>query len=109
MKDELGGKIMIDFVVLRANMYAYRKPDHLATQHEHKELEDKRCKGTKKCVVAEILIFDCYKTCLFKGKKFTENTYNSLFKILFIVIFRVYHCLLLYYFFWQLNLRATSC
>ena len=27
MKDELGGKIMIDFVALRTKMYAYRKID----------------------------------------------------------------------------------
>ena len=27
MKDELGGKIVIDFVALRAKMYAYRKID----------------------------------------------------------------------------------
>ena len=28
----------------------------------------KHCKGTKKCVVAESLTFDDYKTCLFDGK-----------------------------------------
>ena len=41
-------------------MYAYRKID--------KEVEEKRCKGTKKCVVAEGLTFDDYKTCLFDDK-----------------------------------------
>ena len=60
MKDELGGKVMTEFVALRAKMYAYKKID--------KEVEEKRCKGTKKCVVAEGLTFDDYKTCLFDGK-----------------------------------------
>ena len=60
MKDELGGKIMTEFVALRAKMYAYRKID--------KEVEEKRCKGTKKCVVSEGLTFDDYKTCLFDGE-----------------------------------------
>ena len=31
-------------------------------------MEEKRCKGTKKCVVSEGLTFDDYKTCLFDGK-----------------------------------------
>ena len=34
VKDELGGKIMIELVALRAKMYAYRKID--------KKVEDKR-------------------------------------------------------------------
>ena len=33
-----------------------------------KEVEGKRCKGTKKCVVSEGLTFDDYKTCLFDGE-----------------------------------------
>ena len=31
-------------------------------------MEEKRCKGTKKCVVAEGLTFDDCKTCLFDGE-----------------------------------------
>ena len=61
VRDELGGKIMTEFVALRAKMYAYRKID--------KEVEDKRSKGTKKCVVTEGLTFDDYKICLFDGEK----------------------------------------
>ena len=60
MKDELGGKIMTEFVALRTKMYAYRKID--------KEVEEKRCKGTKKCMISEGLTFDDYKTCLFDGE-----------------------------------------
>ena len=58
MKDELGGKIMTEFVALRAKMYAYRTLDE----------EGKRCKGTKKCAVAETLTFEDYKKCLFDGR-----------------------------------------
>ena len=39
MKDELGGNIMTEFVALSVKMYAYRKIG--------KEVEEKRCKGTK--------------------------------------------------------------
>ena len=59
MKDELGGKIMTEFVALRAKVYAYKKLEGG---------EDKRCKGTKKCVVAENLTFEDYKRCLFEGE-----------------------------------------
>ena len=40
MKDDLGGKIMTEFVAIRAEMYAYRKVD--------KKVEEKCCKGTKR-------------------------------------------------------------
>ena len=59
MKDELGGKIMTEFVALRDKMYAYRKIDRLTFQHEHfVACDEKRCKGTKKCAVSEDLTFD---------------------------------------------------
>ena len=70
MKDELGGKIMREFVALRAKMYAYRKKEN--------EVEKKRCKSTKKCVVSEGLTFDDYKTCLFNGE--TIHREQMLFK-----------------------------
>ena len=60
MNNELGGKIMTEFVALRAKKYAYRKID--------KNVEEKRCRGTKNCVVGEGLTFDDYKTCLFDGE-----------------------------------------
>ena len=43
-----------------SRVYMYREID--------REVEEKRCKGTKKCVLAEGLNFDDYKTCLFDGK-----------------------------------------
>ena len=48
MKDELGGKIMTDFMALRPKLYSYIKLD---------SSEDKKCKGIKKCVVKKILTF----------------------------------------------------
>ena len=56
MKDELGGKIMTEFVALRPKHYSYKVLDGL---------EDKKCKGIKKCVVRKTLTFEDYKTCLF--------------------------------------------
>ena len=56
MKDELGGAIMTEFIALRPKLYSYRKLDGV---------ENKKCKGIKKCVVKKILTFDDYKDCLF--------------------------------------------
>ena len=60
MKDELGGKIMTEFVALRPKLYSYKKLDGL---------EDKKCKGIKKCGVKKTLTFEDYKTCLFSDSK----------------------------------------
>ena len=57
MKDELGGKIMKEFISLRPKMYSYRV----------EESEPKKCKEIKKCVVKKMITFEDYKRCLFEG------------------------------------------
>ena len=74
MKDELGGKTMIEYAALRAKIYVYRKL--------HKKLEDKRCKGTNKCIVTKSLtLYDiktiCRESMLFENKKHKVCTVNS--------------------------------
>ena len=66
MKDELGGKIMTEFVALRLKWYAYRKLDNK---------ENKKCKGIKKCVVKKTISFDDYKNCLLDSK--SKSIYKS--------------------------------
>ena len=55
MKDELGGNIMTKFIGLKANKYSYLIYD---------SNEDKKIKGTKKCVIKENFKLENYKTCL---------------------------------------------
>ena len=69
MKDELGGKIMADFMALRPKLYSYRELDGS---------EDKKCKGIKKCVVKKTLTFEDYKTCLFNDS--TEYRSQLMFR-----------------------------
>ena len=69
MKDELGGKIMTDFMALRPKLYSYKKLDGS---------EDKKCKGIKKYVVKKILTFEDYKTCLFNDS--TEYRSQLMFR-----------------------------
>ena len=70
MKDELGGKIMTDFVALRPKLYSYKKLDGS---------EDKKCKGIKKCVVKKTLTFEDYETCLFSDS--TEYRSQLMFRL----------------------------
>ena len=49
MKDELGGKVMAEFATLRPKTYGK---------------EDKKAKGTKKCVIKKMIKFSDYKKCL---------------------------------------------
>ena len=53
MKDELGGKIMTEFVALRPKTYSYLTDDCK---------EDKKAKGTKKCVIKQYLNLMIIKT-----------------------------------------------
>ena len=59
MKDELGGKIIMEFVTLRPKTYSYLTDDGK---------QDKKAKGTKKCVIKRMIKFDDYKNCLLKDK-----------------------------------------
>ena len=59
MKDELRGKIMTEFVVLRSKTYSYLTDDCK---------EDKKAKGTKKCVIKRRLKFIDYKYCLLNNE-----------------------------------------
>ena len=54
-KDELGGKILTEFVALRAKTYAY------VQLNDDKLEEHKKAKDTKKCVIKKHLSFDCTK------------------------------------------------
>ena len=49
MKDELGGKIISEFVTLRPKTYSYLTDDGK---------EDKKAKGTKKCVIKRMIKFN---------------------------------------------------
>ena len=55
MEDELGWQIIKEFVGLRAKTYGYLKDNND---------EDKKAKGTKKCVIKRKLKFQNYKNCL---------------------------------------------
>ena len=59
MKDELGGKIVTEFVTLRPKTSPYLTDDCI---------EDKKAKGTKKCVLERMIRFNDYKSCLLKMK-----------------------------------------
>ena len=59
MKDELGGKIITEFVALRSKTYSYLTGDCK---------EDKKAKGTNKCVIKRVIKFNDYKDCLLNDK-----------------------------------------
>ena len=63
-KDELGGKIMTEFIALRAKVYAYITED--GSVH-------KRAKGTKKCIIKREIMFEHYKDCLFNSKTIIKS------------------------------------
>ena len=59
MKDELGGKIITEFVTLRPKTYSFLNDDGK---------EDKKAKGTKKCVIKKMIKFNDYKKYLLNGE-----------------------------------------
>ena len=59
MKDELGGKIIMEFIALRPKTYSYLTDDCK---------EDKKAKGTKICVIKRMIKFNDYKNCLLKDE-----------------------------------------
>ena len=59
MKDELGGKIITEFVTLRPKTYSFLTDDGK---------EDKKAKKTKKCIIKKMIKFNDYKKCLLNGK-----------------------------------------
>ena len=63
-KDELNGKIMIEFCALRAKTYAFLLDDNT---------EKKRAKSTKKCVIKREIMFWHYKDCLFNDKTIIKS------------------------------------
>ena len=68
-KDEVDGKIMAEFVALRAKAYAYLINGYDDDDYDKKiEKISKEAKRTKKCVMKRRLMFENYKDCLFNGK-----------------------------------------
>ena len=59
MKDELGGKVIMEFVTLRPKTYSY------LINHSK---EDKKAKGTKKYVIKRMIKFNDYKNCSLKDE-----------------------------------------
>ena len=59
MKDELGGRIIKEFVALRPKTYSCLTDDCK---------EDKKTRGTKKCVIKRMIKFNDYKNCLLNGE-----------------------------------------
>ena len=60
MKDELGGGKITEFVALRPKAYSYKTNNNI---------ELKKSKGTKKCIINKMLNFNDYKNCLFDNEK----------------------------------------
>ena len=71
MKGELGGRVIKVFVALRPKTYSYLT-DYCK--------EDKKAKGTKKCVIKRMIKFDDYKNCLLKGEVILKSQQRFIIK-----------------------------
>ena len=63
-KNELGEKIMIKFVGIRAKIYS-----HLTDNNN----EQKKPKGTKKCLIKRRLMFENYANCSFNDRTILQS------------------------------------
>ena len=64
MKDELGGEIITEFITLRPKLYSYLTDN---------DKEDKKTKGTKKCVIKKMIKFNDYKKCLLNDEVISKS------------------------------------
>ena len=64
MKDELGGRIFTEFIMLRPKTYSYVTDDGK---------EDKKAKGTNKYVMKRTIKFNDYKNCLLNGEVVSKS------------------------------------
>lgn len=81
-KDELNGKVMTEFVGLRAKCYAIRSFDKKKEEEEEEEIVDKmkKSKGVKKNVLKRKITFDDYLDCIERSCeiKRKQNTIRSI-------------------------------
>ena len=68
-KDELGGKIVKEFCALRAKTYAYLMDD---------DIEKKKAKGTKRCIIKRRIMFKNYKDSLFNNSTILRSQHYDL-------------------------------
>ena len=67
-KDELAGKIIKEFIALRAKTYAYLIDYYDDDDYDKNNIVNKKPKGTKKCIIKREIMFEHYKDCLFNSK-----------------------------------------
>ena len=71
MKDELGGKIITECFTLRPKTYSFLTDDGK---------EDKKAKGTKKCIIKKMIKFNDYKKCLLDDEVILKSQQRSISK-----------------------------
>ena len=71
-KDELNGKIMTEFVALRAKAYTFLI-DSYNDDYDKNNIINKKAKGTKKCIIKREIMFEHYKDCLFNNKTIIKS------------------------------------
>ena len=68
MKDELGGKIIMEFVTLRPKTYSFLTDNGK---------EDEKAKGTNKCVIKKMIKFNNYKKCLLNVEVILKSQHDA--------------------------------